>query len=239
MLAKTIKYITDYIDHLDLFGLTKRERCKKINITTTAYDTLPIFRAIFDNDLLEVMRLINAGEDLNVFWNKPLHAALICGNHEIVKALVEGGAIVNLPFNAHAYDYYATCIINSGSLETLKYMMQVSTSDYFKPDNLFLSVIESGHLEMVKYVAQFITEAVDKHESILIAYLRGHKQMVRYLLSIGYWTRIIWPYDYIEYLCPAHLAVINDPEIQRYIKYRYRDRKYDSIFSDIIVVIDQ
>lgn len=240
-MGQTLRIIKDritwFINYTDLFGTIKQRRCRMLGITKTTYNRCPIFKAIFDNDLDTVKRLIDAGENVNIFVDKPIHAALHCGNYEIVKTLVEAGAIIDFGFSTNVFDHHARCVISSGNLDTLKYMMQISKNDCFKPDQVFLEAVNYGQLEMIKYAVS-LGAKFNYHDPILFAYIHRYNDVTKYLLSIGLWSCIICPYDYIGSLTERHLEVIDDPGVQRYIKYRMRTRVYSPVFSDIDIVTE-
>lgn len=73
-MGQTLRIIKDritwFINYTDLFGTIKQRRCRMLGITKTTYNRCPIFKAIFDNDLDAVKRLLLCNQIIRTYVSK-------------------------------------------------------------------------------------------------------------------------------------------------------------------------
>lgn len=122
-----------------------------------------LLKAIDANDLGEVKRLIAAGADVNegdFFVDSPMKRALLGGNYEIIKLLVESGA------KDRGSIYQA---VSNNDMKLTKYLIE----NNFEIGESIVNAAENNNLEMVKFLASKGAK-VDFSQKRRIGFFRKH-----------------------------------------------------------------
>ena len=152
-----------------------------------------LFKAVKNNDIEKVKKLVEYGTDINDKNYKDetaLFIALEKGYLEIVKYLVENGTDVNAKCHAKTALIIA---LQNGYLEIVKYLVEhvadINAKDFCNSSAL-ISAAVYNHLEIVKYFIEEkemdINHAYGNGWTVLMtACDNGHLNIVKYLIEHG------------------------------------------------------
>lgn len=189
-------------------------------------DTVIFTEAITSNEIDIIKYFIKEQYDIASDNGQVFKTAILEGNVDIIKLLVENGAIINgddIPL-----------IISSGNLEILKYLIEnggdIKSFDYAVADN----AAYKGHLNVIEYLVPMINDK-DVVASLLNRAIDGKRDnIIRYFIGIGEWSRDLDPYLYIDIIDERHLLMIANNDIHRAVLSRKRVYDYP---SDVDIVV--
>jgi hypothetical protein len=122
-------------------------------------------------------------------WS-PLQLAIRDGNPEIVRFLIEHGAKVE-PQDKPALSSLLRIAIRDQRFETVRCLIEngaiLSDSEKRELGSLLPTVISHGCLEMVRFLLEQGVPPI--RNGLAIAISMDHPEMIRYLISTGFWTK--------------------------------------------------
>lgn len=252
--------IASRINELDPFDHIKKRRCEILCMSLDYYDYYGgkyVWQAYTNN--LEAIKWYVASDDL-FYLDNMIDMAIEQDHIEIVKCFLSANTILdvssknarigrairydrldilkylltNLDGHAYTVNHILCAASFFGSLDIVRYSLSLG-ADVNCSERPLYNAMYFGSIEIAKILLDLGADHRDP-ELIDDACLFGRKDIIRLLLSRGVWHTKCDPYDYIECLVPEHIALIDNPNITRILKKRFEDRKYNLVYSDIIIV---
>jgi hypothetical protein len=156
-----------------------------------------LLKAVDRNDVSKVLQFLDEGADIEYFSKSgpgrtALNEAALCGQLEMVKALMERGANLNTQDNAMGYTPIAWAC-EEGHLEIAETLIAAgadinAASKKYKRTPL-IAAAANGHLDIVKLLiksgANVDLQTISEQNALTEARKNGHESVVKYLSKCG------------------------------------------------------